>query len=157
VAGLAFPGLQRAVDESLVVQCAVLLGDMEDATALTADYVKVRKQFGAEIGSFQAVQHRLADMAIESSQARASVHLGLMALSTPGSDVSEAVSGSKAQLVRSAQFVTSQAIQLHGGYGITEEYKVGHHFRRLKVMEPVLGNGEYHLNRYARALQDAAR
>lgn len=153
--GSAFPGLQQAVDESLVIQCAELLGDMEDAIALTADYVKIRKQFGVPIGSFQAVQHRLADMAIELSQARASLHLGLMALSVSGQNRSEAVSGCKAQVVRSAHFVTTQGIQLHGGYGITEEYKVGHHFRRLMVMNPVLGNGEYHLDRYARSLQSA--
>jgi alkylation response protein AidB-like acyl-CoA dehydrogenase len=106
------------------------------------------------IGSFQALQHRMADMAIECSQARASLHRGLQALATGLPERSSVdVSGMKAQVIRSARFVTQQGIQLHGGYGITEEYRVGHHWRRLLLAEAMFGHPLYHLSRYAGRIQ----
>jgi alkylation response protein AidB-like acyl-CoA dehydrogenase len=154
----ALVAAQAAIDETIVACCAELLGDMEDAIALTAEYIKTRKQFGVAIGSFQALQHRMADMAIELSQARASLHRALAALTEPraNDERSVIVSGCKAQIVRSAHFVTAQSIQLHGGYGITEEYKVGHHFRRLLILDPLLGDARHHLGRYAAWLQRGA-
>lgn len=148
--GDALDGFEAAVDEALGALLAELLGDMEDAIALTAAYIKTRKQFGVTIGSFQVLQHRMADMAIELSQARASLHRALAALTQPGDQPrSVGISGCKAQIFRSAHFVTTQCIQLHGGYGITEEYKVGHHFRRLLILDPVFGDARFHLARYA--------
>ena len=155
--GGALPALQAAVDEAIVAFNAELVGGMEDAIALCADYLKTRKQFGVAIGSFQALQHRMADMAIELSQARATLHRGWVALTQGGAARSVTVSGCKAQLIRSARFVTTQGIQLHGGYGITDEYKVGHHYRRLLLLDAQFGNMEFHLKRYARRIQDEAR
>lgn len=156
--GTAFDGLQHAVDSTVVALCAELVGDMEDAIALSAEYLKTRKQFGVAIGSFQALQHRMADMAMELSQARATLHIGLLALAADDpANRSVEISGCKAQVARSARFVTAQGIQLHGGYGITEEYKVGHHFRRLLILDALFGDSQYHLNRYARHLQSRAR
>ncbi|MGF6479031.1 acyl-CoA dehydrogenase family protein [Paraburkholderia sp. JPY419] len=152
-AGNAFEGLQAAVDETIVAICAELVGDMEDAIELASEYLKTRKQFGVAIGSFQALQHRMADMAIEAMQARATLHRALLALSENGPNRSVEVSGCKAQTTRSAKFVTQQGIQLHGGYGITNEYKVGHHYRRHLVLDALFGNMDYHLNRYARQIQ----
>ncbi|MGF6441660.1 acyl-CoA dehydrogenase family protein [Paraburkholderia youngii] len=152
-AGNAFEGLQAAVDETIVALCAELVGDMEDAIELASEYLKTRKQFGVAIGSFQALQHRMADMAIDAMQARATLHRALLALSENGPNRSVEVSGCKAQTTRSAKFVTQQGIQLHGGYGITNEYKVGHHYRRHLVLDALLGNMDYHLNRYARQIQ----
>ena len=150
-------GLQQAVDETLVAICAELVGDMEDAIPITAEYIKTRKQFGVPIGSFQVLQHRMADMAIELSQARASLHRALAAVTEPEqADRSVTVSGCKAQIFASAYFVTSQCIQLHGGYGITEEYRIGHHFRRLLILDPLFGDRNVHLNRYATHLQKQA-
>jgi alkylation response protein AidB-like acyl-CoA dehydrogenase len=152
--GVAADGLQRAVDEAIVAQCAETVGSCEDVLALCSEYLKTRKQFGVPIGSFQALQHRLADMAIETSQARASLHRGLQALTAASSARrSVDVSGVKAQVLKSARFVTQQGIQLHGGYGITEEYRVGHHWRRLLLTDSVLGNQASHLARYARWIQ----
>ena len=156
-AGAAGPGLQRAIDEAIVVQCAEAVGSTGDVLALCSEYLKTRKQFGVPIGSFQALQHRMADMAIEASQARASLHRGLQALTTgPESGRSIDVSGVKAQVVKSARFVAQQGIQLHGGYGITEEYRVGHHWRRMLLTDAMLGSGSYHLSRYAENLQRTA-
>jgi alkylation response protein AidB-like acyl-CoA dehydrogenase len=92
------------------------------------------------------------------SQARATLHRALAALANAESpDRSAVISGCKAQVTRSAKFVTAQGIQLHGGYGITEEYRVGHHYRRLLLTDAAFGNLEHHLNRYARHIQAQAR
>jgi alkylation response protein AidB-like acyl-CoA dehydrogenase len=155
-AGDAFAALQAAVDESIVAICAELVGDIEDAIELASEYLKTRKQFGVPIGSFQALQHRMADMAIDSMQARATLHRALLALGEDRPNRSVEISGCKAQTLRSAKFVTQQGIQLHGGYGITNEFKVGHHYRRHLVLDVLFGNMDYHLNRYARQIQDEA-
>ena len=126
---------------------------MEDAIELASEYLKTRKQFGVTIGSFQALQHRMADMAIDAMQARATLHRALLAISEDGGNRSVEISGCKAQTTRSAKFVTQQGIQLHGGYGITNEYKVGHHYRRHLVLDALFGNMDYHLNRYASQIQ----
>lgn len=153
-AGAAHDGLQRAIDEAIVAQCAETVGGMEDVLALCSDYLKTRKQFGVAIGSFQALQHRMADMAIELMQARASLHRALATLADPDiGDRSIVISGCKAQVMRSAKFVTAQGIQLHGGYGITEEYRVGHHYRRLVLTDAWFGNMEYHLSRYSESIR----
>ena len=155
--GAAHAGLQRAVDEVIVHQCAETVGGMEDVLVLCADYLKTRKQFGVPIGSFQALQHRMADMAIETMQARASLHRALAILASPATDDerSTAISGCKAQVMRSAKFVTAQGIQLHGGFGITEEYRVGHHYRRLVLNNTWWGGLEFHRSRYARSIQES--
>ena len=155
--GAAAPGLQHAIDEAIVAQCAETVGSIEDVLVLCSEYLKARKQFGVPIGSFQALQHRMADMAIEATQARASLHRGLQSL-THGSAARRSVdvSGVKAQVGRSARFVTQQGIQLHGGYGITEEYRVGHHWRRLLLADSVFGNASFHLARYAQRIQQEA-
>ena len=151
--GCAFDGLQGAVDEAIVSLCAELVGDIEDTIELASEYLKTRKQFGVAIGSFQALQHRMADMAIDAMQARATLHRALASLSEDSERRSVEISGCKAQTTRCAKFVTQQGIQLHGGYGITNEYKVGHHYRRHLVLDALFGNMDYHLNRYARQIQ----
>ncbi|MDR2188147.1 MAG: acyl-CoA dehydrogenase [Azonexus sp.] len=156
--GNAFSGLQRAVDEAIVSLCAEMVGGMEDVIALCSEYLKTRQQFGVAIGTFQALQHRMADMAIELMQARAMLYRGLAVLTNPAAeDTSRIVSGCKALVSKCAKFVTAQGIQLHGGYGITEEYRVGHHYRRLVLADAWFGNLDYHLNRYAGRIQDEAR
>lgn len=155
--GKAFPALQRAVDESIVALCAETVGGMEDVLALCSEYLKTRQQFGVAIGTFQALQHRMADMAMELMQARATLHRGLVALANPAlDDISRVISGCKAQVTKSAKFVTAQGIQLHGGYGITEEYRVGHHYRRMVLTDAWFGNFDYHLGRYASRIQAEA-
>ena len=124
---------------------------MEGAIDVTAEYIKTRKQFGVAIGTFQALQHRMADMAIELVQARSAVYRALQALEQGSPRKSIDVSGCKAFVTRIGKWATSQGIQLHGGYGMTEEYKVGQYFKRLLVIDGLFGRMDYHLNRYARA------
>lgn len=156
--GKALPGLQHAVDEAIVALCAETVGAIEDVISLCSEYLRTRRQFGVAIGTFQALQHRMADMAIEAMQARATLHRALAAIAgPPDGDRSAVISGCKAQITRSAKFVTAQGIQLHGGYGITDEYRVGHHYRRLVLTDAALGNLEFHLNRYAGRIQAGAR
>jgi alkylation response protein AidB-like acyl-CoA dehydrogenase len=100
----------------------------------------------------------MADMAIEAAQARASLHRGLQILATGAPERrSVDISGVKAQVLKSARFVTQQGIQLHGGYGITEEYRVGHHWRRLLLADSLLGGHAFHVERYARRISVEAR
>lgn len=155
--GSAFEGLRRAIDETIVALCAETVGGLEDVVSLTSDYVKTRRQFGVPIGSFQVLQHRLADMAIERMLARATLHRALEILANPDRlEPSVLIGGCKAQVTRSARFVAAQGIQLHGGYGVTEEYRVGHHWRRLVLTDALFGNLDHHLNRYAQRIRSEA-
>jgi alkylation response protein AidB-like acyl-CoA dehydrogenase len=156
--GAAFDALQRAVGEAIVALCAETMGGIEDVMRLTSEHLKTRRQFGVAIGSFQALQHRFADMAIERMLARATLHRALEVLAHPDrSAPGVLIGGCKAQVTRSAKFVTTQGIQLHGGYGITEEYRVGHHWRRLVLTDALFGNVDHHLNRYAQLIRAEAR
>ena len=156
--GMAAPVLQDVIDEAIVLLCAEVVGAMEGAIDVTAEYIKTRKQFGVAIGSFQALQHRMADMAIELVQARSAVYRALQAIQLDSPRKSIDISGCKAFVTRIGKWTTSQGIQLHGGYGMTEEYKVGQYFKRLLVIDAIFGRMDYHLNRYARAImyQDLA-
>jgi len=152
--GAAFTALEQAVGEAIVGLCAETMGGIEDVIRLTSEHLKTRRQFGVPIGSFQALQHRFADMAIERMLARATLHRALEILATPSRpDPGVLLGGCKAQVTRSAKFVTAQGIQLHGGYGITEEYRVGHHWRRLLLTDALFGSLDHHLNRYAQLIR----
>ena len=148
--GEAFEALQEAVDSTILALCAEAVGAMEGAIKVTAPYLAERKQFGVPIATFQALQHRMADMAIELMQARSAVYGALATFFRPDATArSIAVSGCKAMVTRIGKWTTSQGIQLHGGYGITEEYQVGHYFKRLLVIDALFGRMDHHLNRYA--------
>jgi len=148
--------LQSAIDETIVVLAAEGVGAIEGAIDITSKYIKERKQFGVALSSFQVLQHRMADMAIELVQTRSAVICGLRALATTGGEERSArVSGCKALVTRSGKWATSQGIQLHGGYGMTEEYQVGQYFKRLLVIDALLGRREFHLGRYTRWMTKA--
>lgn len=143
--------LQSAIDETVVVLAAEAVGAIEGAIETTADYIRGRRQFGVPLSSFQALQHRMADMAVELVQARSAVYCALEALATTNSEERSArASGCKALVTRIGKWATSQGIQLHGGYGMTEEYRVGQYYKRLLVIDALLGRREFHLDRYAR-------
>jgi pimeloyl-CoA dehydrogenase small subunit len=151
-AGVALPAIERAVDAATAALCAEAVGVMERLHEITVEYLKVRKQFGVAIGSFQALQHRAVDMLVAIEQARSMALYATMMCADP--DVSErarAVSATKVQIGRSARFVGQEAIQLHGGIGMTEECQAGHYFRRLTMIEMQFGDTPHHLRRLARA------
>jgi pimeloyl-CoA dehydrogenase small subunit len=144
--GHALPVIERVVDCTIAALCAEAVGAMTRAHELTVEYLKVRKQFGAPIGSFQALQHRAVDMLVMIEQARSlSMYATMMAQEDDSKARSCAVSAAKAYIGRAGKLVGEQAIQLHGGIGVTEECAVGHYYRRLTMIDILFGDSAHHL------------
>ncbi|WP_349604815.1 acyl-CoA dehydrogenase family protein [Cupriavidus sp. DF5525] len=153
-AGKAQAALRHGLTHGIAALCAELVGGMEKTIEITAEYLKVRKQFGVPIGSFQALQHRMADMAAELEVARSMLYALLASIENDGeADLARTVSQAKALIGRAARYVSGQGIQLHGGIGMTEEYTVGHYFKRAVVADVLFGNADLHEACNARALQ----
>jgi alkylation response protein AidB-like acyl-CoA dehydrogenase len=106
-------------------------------------------QFGQPIGKFQAVQHRMAEMFVAVQETRSILYCGIAHLDRPPRECSAVISAAKAVAGRASRFVCAQGIQLHGGMGITEEYQVGHYFRKMTMMEKMFGDIDFHLARFA--------
>jgi len=148
--GAGLPALLTGLAHGTVALCAELVGVMEKAIEVTADYLKTRKQFGVPIGSFQALQHRIADMAAEMELARSMLFAALASVENDEPATRQrTLSAAKALIGRAAKTVCAQAIQLHGGIGMTEEYLVGHYFKRAVVADLQLGSSEQHEAAYA--------
>ncbi|HML08004.1 MAG TPA: acyl-CoA dehydrogenase family protein [Xanthobacteraceae bacterium] len=144
--GAAFPLIERVVDAAIAALAAEAVGAMAAMHALTVDYMKTRKQFGVTIGSFQALQHRAADMLIALEQARSMAMLATMMAAED--DVRErraAISAAKVQIGRSGRIVGHGAIQIHGGIGMTMEASVGHYFKRVTMIDTMFGDADHHL------------
>jgi pimeloyl-CoA dehydrogenase small subunit len=153
----AYPAIEHAVDRAIAALCAEAVGIMETLNAATLDYLKTRKQFGVPIGSFQALQHRMADMVLEYEQSKSMAVLA--ALCADLGDARErrrVVSAAKVQIGKSGRFVGQQSIQLHGGIGMTDEYVAGHYFKRLSMIDQCLGDVDHHLDRFAEVTLPAA-
>jgi alkylation response protein AidB-like acyl-CoA dehydrogenase len=147
--GQAWPSLTQARDEGAAAVCAEAVGLMRKALADTVEYCKQRQQFGQPIGSFQVLQHRMVDMYMEVEQAVAAVYLAVLNLEAKPEVRAKAVSAAKATIGRAARFVGQQAVQLHGGMGMTEELAIGHYFKRLTALQFEFGSTDYHVARYA--------
>lgn len=148
--GEAGQSLERALERACFGLCAEAVGAMDALLQKTLDYTRTREQFGQSLASFQALQHRLADMYMELEQARSIVLMAALALDAGGDRVVEAVSAAKARVGQAARLVGQEAVQLHGGMGVTDELDVGHYFKRLTAIEALYGNTDEHLARYAR-------
>ncbi len=145
-AGSAGGVIAAACEQATVTYCAQALGVMDLALSTTRDHLLQRRQFGVVIATFQALRHRLADMLIAQEQARATLHGALAALSMEaGAARRRAVAIAKVQSGRSGRFIGAQAIQLHGGIGMTDEYLIGHCFKRLMVLDRMQGSATAHL------------
>lgn len=145
-----FPIISRVVDEAIAFLCAEAVGAMADMHATTVDYLKTRKQFGRAIGEFQVLQHRAVDMLVQLELARSmALYATMMASDDDAAARGRAISAAKVQVGQSARHVGQEAIQLHGGIAMTMEYKVGHHFKRLTMIEKMFGDTETHLQRLA--------
>ena len=132
--------------------CAEAVGAMDEMHAATVDYLKTRKQFGVPIGNFQVLQHRAADMFVALEQARSmAMFAAMMAEDENAEERRKAVAAAKVQIGRSGRFIGQQAVQLHGGVGMTMELKVGHYFKRLTMIDVMFGDADYHLARLAEA------
>src|SRR5271170_8176228 len=144
--GAAFPLIERIVDAAIAALCAEAVGAMAAMQESTVEYMKTRKQFGVTIGSFQVLQHRAAEMLIAVEQARSMAMLATMMAGEE--DVRQrraAISAAKVQIGRSGRFVGQQAIQIHGGIGMTMETKVGHYFKRVTTIDTQFGDADHHL------------
>jgi len=146
------PLIERVVDEARTALCAEAVGAMDESLKTTVDYLKTRKQFGVAIGSFQTLQHRAADMFVAVEQARSMSMFATMAADfDDAKERATAVAAAKVQIGKSLKFVGQQSIQLHGGIGMTMEWKIGHYFKRLTMIENTFGDTEYLLRRVSDA------
>ncbi len=142
--------IERVVEAGIAATSAEVIGTMETMQSMTLEYLKTRVQFGKPIGENQALQHRAAEMLVAMEQGRSMAMLAAMMVDEP--DAAERVrniSMAKVGVGQSGRFVSQSAVQLHGGIGMTEEYAVGHFFRRVMVIEHMFGDTAYHLDRLA--------
>ena len=155
--GGALPGIELAIDHGVIGLLAECVGGMDAALWLTRDYLKTRKQFGVTLNTFQALQHRMADMLVETELARSMLLRGVAALSETDPAARRAgVSAAKVQVTEAAVKVTAEGIQLHGGIGVTEEYIVGHFYKRAVLARGLFGGTDSHVERFTRQSQRAA-
>ena len=144
--GAAFPLIERIADLAIAALAAEAVGAMAAMHETTVDYMKTRKQFGVTIGSFQVLQHRAAEMLIALEQARSMAMLAtMMAADDNVRERRQAISAAKVQIGRSGRFIGQQAIQIHGGIGMTMETKVGHYFKRVTTIDTLFGDADHHL------------
>ncbi len=149
--GEALPILERVNDEVLAAICAEAVGVMQAMHDMTVDYMKTRKQFGRAIGDNQALQHRAVDMYVSLEQARSMAHYAtMMSVETDPVERARAMHAARVQIGRSGRHIGQEAIQLHGGIGVTMEYAVGHHFKRMTMLERSHGDTDSHLAALAR-------
>jgi alkylation response protein AidB-like acyl-CoA dehydrogenase len=152
--GLA--ALEHATDIGIAAICAEAVGVMDKTLAITVEYMNTRKQFGVVISSFQALRHRVADMKMQLELARSMSYYASLKLNAPAAERRAAMARAKYQLGVSMRFVGQQAVQLHGGIGVTDEYIVSHYFKRLTQMEMSFGDTLHHLGEVSARMQDTA-
>jgi alkylation response protein AidB-like acyl-CoA dehydrogenase len=149
--GGALPVIEEVMDFATALICAEAVGAMKFACDTTLEYLKTRKQFGVTIGTFQALQHRMVDMYVSYEQAKSMACLAASKCDTPvdAKDRARSISAAKIKIADNCRHVSQEAIQLHGGMGMTEEMKVSHTFRRLTIIAQQFGDAEHHLARFA--------
>jgi alkylation response protein AidB-like acyl-CoA dehydrogenase len=149
VADQALPCIEKIIDRATLALCAEAVGAMEMIYKKTVEYTKTRQQFGVAISSFQALQHRMADMFIEYEQAKSILAMAAIQLDANAGVAPKAVSAAKSRIGRAARLVGQEAVQLHGGIGVSDELDVGHFFKRLTTMQYLFGSSDHHTVRFA--------
>ena len=143
-----FAILDSAIDTAILAISAEAVGAMEVLYKTTVEYTKTREQFGTAIGKFQVLQHRMVDMFMEYEQCKSLLYMATMKHEEGSADAKKAISGLKYQVGKAGKFIGQQAVQLHGGMGVTDELNVGHYFKRLTTVGTIFGNTDYHLKKY---------
>ncbi len=143
------PLVEKVVDETIAAMCAEACGVLSKLHTGTVEYTKQRKQFGAPISSFQVLQHRMVDMFINVEQAISMTYMANIKV-TDEAERAKAISAAKVQIGKACRFVGQNAIQLHGGMGMTDEMAIGHYFKRATMIESAFGSVDHHLARYER-------
>ena len=146
--GGAMPLIDQVMDEATAAVCAEAVGVLRKLHEGTLDYTKQRKQFGQPIAQFQVLQHRMVDMFIQVEQSVSMTYMATIKLDESAAERAKAVSAAKVQIGRACKFVGQNAIQLHGGMGMTDEMAIGHYFKRATVIEGLFGSVDHHLRRY---------
>src|SRR5262245_61315416 len=150
--GEGFALAEEVVDYATALLCAEAVGAIKYAHDATLDYLKPRRQFGVPIGSFQALQHRMVDILISYEQARSIACLACVKVdAADAAERRRVVSAAKIKIADAARHVSQEAVQLHGGMGMTEELKISHTFRRLTMIAQAFGDADHHLARFAAA------
>ena len=148
--------LAHAIDIGIAATCAEAVGVMDKTLALTVEYMNTRKQFGVLISTFQALRHRVADMKMQLELARSMSFYATLKLNAPAAERSVAMARAKYQLGVSMRFVGQQAVQLHGGIGVTDDYILSHYFKKLTQLEMTFGDTSHHLGEVSSRMQDTA-
>jgi alkylation response protein AidB-like acyl-CoA dehydrogenase len=150
--GGALPVIEEVMDFATALICAEAVGAMKFACDTTLEYLKTRKQFGVTIGTFQALQHRMVDMYVSYEQAKSMACLAASKADSPvdAKDRARSISAAKIKIADNCRHVSQEAIQLHGGMGMTDEMKVSHTFKRLTMIAQQFGDAEHHLARFAK-------
>jgi hypothetical protein len=148
--------LEQAVDVGIAALCAEAVGVMDKTLAITVEYMNTRKQFGVAISSFQALRHRVADMKMQLELARSMSYYASLKLNAPAEERRRALARAKYQLGHSMRFIGQQAVQLHGGIGVTDEYIVSHYFKKLTQLEMTYGDTLHQLGEVSTRMQDTA-
>ncbi|MBV9044740.1 MAG: acyl-CoA dehydrogenase family protein [Alphaproteobacteria bacterium] len=143
------PLVEQVVDEAIAAVCAEATGAMKVLVDTTVEYSKTRKQFGVPIGKFQVLQHRMVDMFVQYEQSVSITLMVTLKLAEADAERAKAASAAKVTIGKGGRFVGQQAVQIHGGIGMTDELNVGHYFKRLTMIDTLFGNTDHHLKRYA--------
>ncbi len=141
--------IEQVVDEAIAAHCAEALGAMRMLQESTVEFSKTRKQFGVPIGKFQALQHRMVDMFMQVEQSASMTLMVTLKLGDSKSARKKAASAAKVQIGNAGRFVGQNAVQIHGGMGMTDELALGHYFKRVTMIDTLYGNVDHHLKRYA--------
>lgn len=144
----ALPLIEQVSDEAIAAICAEACGAMKVANEQTVEYSRTRKQFGVPIGKFQVLQHRMVDMFIEHEQSLSMTYMATLKLDEDAVTRKKAASAAKVRIGQAGRFVGQEAVQIHGGMGMTDEMAVGHYFKRLTMADSEFGNVDHHLRRY---------
>ena len=147
VEGAGLPLVNKVLDEATAASCAEAVGAMRKLHTGTLEYAKQRKQFGVAIASFQVLQHRMVDMFMNVEQSVSMTYMATIKLSDDA-ERAKAVSAAKVQIGKACKFVGQNAIQIHGGMGMTDELAIGHYFKRATMIEGLYGSVDHHLRRY---------
>jgi len=155
--GAGLPLVEKVMDEATVALCAEAVGVLRRLHEGTLEYTKQRKQFGQPIATFQVLQHRMVDMFIQVEQAVSMTYMATIKVDDADpAERAKAVSAAKVQIGRACRFVGQNAIQLHGGMGMTDEMAIGHYFKRATIIEGLFGSVDHHLRRYEHLSIDKA-
>jgi alkylation response protein AidB-like acyl-CoA dehydrogenase len=146
--GEGVAALEACRDRAIAALCAEAIGAMSELNSATLEYAKTRKQFGVALGTFQVLQHRMVDMFIAVEQSTSITYMATLKLDEPDAERAKAVSAAKAHVGKALRFTGQNAIQLHGGMGMTDELAIGHYFKRATLLESLFGSVDHHLRRY---------